>query len=253
LVAAYGCCVAATVTYPTRSSFVSPLQSTGAAGRGQPLANALIRAESRESLRETVLLCVTPLLAARCISGCAARNASPAARLSPLAIAASTFLTKVRMRDLRAWLRSVRRSVCRWRLRAEAVLAMGIRSFGFRVLPATSWRPAGGNACSMHRPPPGQARLRSPNQKTTVDCLQATKMATARAELMTLFIVDLYSIVPLGFAKRTKMAGWLAPAGSARWNEGKCGVPARSGHDTDHQPCWQCKPDTDCKPDSYGC
>jgi hypothetical protein len=49
------------------------------------------------------------------------------------------------------------------------------------------------------------------------------------------------------------MAGWLAPRDSARWSEGKCGVPARNGHDTDHRPCWQCKPDTDCKREGCGC
>src|SRR5690348_10140630 len=42
----------------------------------QTLANALIRADNRESFRATVLEGMTPLPAARCISGCAARNAS---------------------------------------------------------------------------------------------------------------------------------------------------------------------------------
>ena len=95
----------------------------------QPDGNAFIRADNRESLRDIVLLCATPLPAARCISGCAARNASPAACLSPPAMAASTFLTKVLMRDFRAWLRSVRRFVCRMRLRAEAVLAIDAALF----------------------------------------------------------------------------------------------------------------------------
>lgn len=35
----------------------------------QPVGNVLIRADSRDSLRATVLRCVTPLPAARCISG----------------------------------------------------------------------------------------------------------------------------------------------------------------------------------------
>src|ERR1700692_1140239 len=91
----------------------------------QVLDSALIRADRREILRAIVLACTTPLVAARCISGCALRRASAATDLSPPAIAISTFLMKVRIRDLRAWLRSVRRSVWRMRLRAEAVLAMG--------------------------------------------------------------------------------------------------------------------------------
>src|SRR5208283_3284539 len=93
--------------------------------RRQVPANALMRADSRDSLRDTVLACTTPLLAARCISGCAWRSASCAAALSPPAIVVSTFLMKVRMRDLRAWLRRVRVLFWRMRLRAEAVLAMG--------------------------------------------------------------------------------------------------------------------------------
>ncbi len=92
--------------------------------RAQALGSALIRAERRESLRATVLAWITPLPDARCISGCAARRASAAAVLSPLASAVSTFLTKVLMRDLRAWLRAVRVTVWRMRLRADAVLAM---------------------------------------------------------------------------------------------------------------------------------
>src|ERR1700733_7954392 len=71
-------------------------------GSNQPAGIALIRADSRDSLRATVLRWATCLPAARCISGCAARNASAAAALLPLAIATSTFLTKVRIRDLRA-------------------------------------------------------------------------------------------------------------------------------------------------------
>jgi hypothetical protein len=51
------------------------------------------------------------LPAARCISGCAACNAALAASLSPPAIAASTFLTKVRIRDFLARLSAVRRIV----------------------------------------------------------------------------------------------------------------------------------------------
>jgi hypothetical protein len=111
---------------PTPSSIVgrtaARVDRTGS--RIHPIDIALIRADSRDNCRETVLRCATPLPTARCISGCAARNASVAASLFPPTIANSTFLMKVRMRDLRAWLRSVRRSDCRLRLRAEAVLAM---------------------------------------------------------------------------------------------------------------------------------
>src|SRR5277367_2252451 len=91
----------------------------------QAPASALMRADSRDSLRAIVLACTTPLLAARCISGCASRSAACAAALSPPAMVVSTFLMKVRMRDFRAWLRRVRVLVWRMRLRAEAVLAMG--------------------------------------------------------------------------------------------------------------------------------
>jgi hypothetical protein len=79
--------------------------------RNQGLGSALIRAVKRDSLRPTVFAWITPLPDARCISGWAARSASAAADLSPLAIAVSTFLTKVRIRDLRAWFRAVRVTV----------------------------------------------------------------------------------------------------------------------------------------------
>src|SRR3954465_12237079 len=84
-----------------------------------------MRAESRDSLRATVLAWNTPLVAARCISGCAAFSASCACDLSPPAIACSTLRMKPRTRDFRARLRRVRFSVWRMRLRAEAVFAMG--------------------------------------------------------------------------------------------------------------------------------
>ena len=76
--------------------------------------------------------------------------------LVPPAIATSTFLMKVRMRDLRAWLRSVRRSVCRLRLRAEAVLAMMSCSLGRTQTPRCSTLPASGDAGSKHPPPASQ-------------------------------------------------------------------------------------------------
>ena len=106
--------------------------------QAQPAGKALMRADRRDSLRATVFAWVTPLPAARCISGCAARSASVAPALSPPASAASTFLTKVRMRDLRAAFCTVRRLVCRMRLRADAVLAIGpVRSFNTKI-PADS-------------------------------------------------------------------------------------------------------------------
>src|ERR1051326_5622595 len=83
-----------------------------------------MRADRRDSFRATVFACTTPLPDARCISGCAARSASLATCLSPLAIAVSTFFTNVRMRDFRAALRAVRTFVCLMRLRADAVFAM---------------------------------------------------------------------------------------------------------------------------------
>ena len=82
-----------------------------AANAAQVAGKVLIRADRRESFRATVLAWITPLPEARCISGCAACNAAAAADLSPVAIATSTFLTKVLMRDFRAIFRAVRVAV----------------------------------------------------------------------------------------------------------------------------------------------
>jgi len=128
--------------------------------RHQALGSALIRAERRDSLRATVLAWMTPLPDARCSSGCAARSAAEADDLSPLAIAVSTFLTKVRMRDLRAWLRAVRVKVWRMRFRADAVLAMRSSIKKFRQPGGRSGRkplaqPAVG-VCFTQRPGPSQ-------------------------------------------------------------------------------------------------
>jgi hypothetical protein len=80
-----------------------------ATGQRQPAGvRSLMRADNRDSLRATVLRWTTPLAAARCISGCASCNAAAAAAWSPPAIANSTFLIKLRIRDLRALLRAVR-------------------------------------------------------------------------------------------------------------------------------------------------
>ena len=84
-----------------------------------PRQRALMRAASRDNLRDTVFLWSTPLVIARCISGCANRRANCAVSLSPVAIAASTFLTKVRTRLTRARLMAVRFAVCRIRFSAD--------------------------------------------------------------------------------------------------------------------------------------
>jgi hypothetical protein len=81
--------------------------------------SALILAASRDNLRETVFLWSTPLVIARCSSGCANRKADCAVALSPVEIAVSTFLTKVRTRLTRARLIAVRLAVCRMRFSAD--------------------------------------------------------------------------------------------------------------------------------------
>jgi hypothetical protein len=81
--------------------------------------SALIRVASRDNFRETVFLWSTPLVIARCSSGCANRRADCAVALSPVAIAVSTFLTKVRTRLARARLMAVRLAVCRMRFSAD--------------------------------------------------------------------------------------------------------------------------------------
>ena len=85
---------------------------------------ALMRAARRDNLRDTVFLWRTPLVIARCSSGCAKRRAEVAVSLSPVAIAASTFLTKVRTRLTRARLMAVRLAVCRIRFSADLWLAI---------------------------------------------------------------------------------------------------------------------------------
>ena len=86
--------------------------------------SALIRAASRDNLRDTVFLWSTPLVIARCSSGWASRKADRAVSLSPLAIAVSTFLTKVRTRLTRARLIAVRLAACQIRFSADLWLAM---------------------------------------------------------------------------------------------------------------------------------
>src|ERR1051326_5295335 len=87
--------------------------------------SALIRAARRDSLRATVFLCITPFVVARCSSGCATLKADCAAVLSPVSIALSTFLTKVRTRLNRERLVAVRFSVCRRRFSADLWCGIG--------------------------------------------------------------------------------------------------------------------------------
>src|SRR5437588_756186 len=61
-----------------------------------------MRAASRDNLRATVFRCITPFVVARCSSGWASCKADCAAFLSPVSIAVSTFLTKVRTRPAAA-------------------------------------------------------------------------------------------------------------------------------------------------------
>src|SRR6187455_1793275 len=79
----------------------------------------------RETLREPVFLCSTPLETPRMISGSAAFKAARAAFLSPEAMASSTLRIKPRTRVLRAVLMAVRLAVVRTRFLAEAILGIG--------------------------------------------------------------------------------------------------------------------------------
>ena len=73
----------------------------------------MTRAERRRLARGSVLVDHAVPVTPRWISGCACRSASAAAFLSPLAIAASTFFTKVLMRLVRARLTAVRLDLAR--------------------------------------------------------------------------------------------------------------------------------------------
>src|SRR5579871_1198066 len=83
-----------------------------------------IRWVSRDTLRLAVFLWTTPARAARNSEGSAATRAAWAAALSPLAIAASTLRSAVRMREQRALLISVRRAILRVAFLADLVLAI---------------------------------------------------------------------------------------------------------------------------------
>jgi hypothetical protein len=99
-------------------------QTRAPAENRQEVQSALMRVASRDSLRDTVFLCITPLVIARCNSGRASWRADWAAPLSPPAIAVSTFLTKVRTRLIRERLIAVRFSVWRMRFSADLWFAM---------------------------------------------------------------------------------------------------------------------------------
>src|SRR5438270_684226 len=68
-------------------------------------------AARRDTLREPVFLCTTPLPTARINSDWATTNAALASALSPAATASSNLRTKVRTRLRRALLTSVRRAI----------------------------------------------------------------------------------------------------------------------------------------------
>src|SRR3954469_19155959 len=85
-------------------------------------ATRLVR---RDTFREPVFLCSTPLETPRMISGSAAFRAARAAALLPELIASSTLRMKPRTRVLRAVLMAVRLAVVRTRFLAESILGMG--------------------------------------------------------------------------------------------------------------------------------
>src|SRR5205814_5487628 len=82
------------------------------------------RAARRETLREPVFLWTTPLVTARISSDCAFTKASLAAAASPPASASSNLRRKVRTRERRAVLTSVRRAILRTAFLEPGVLAI---------------------------------------------------------------------------------------------------------------------------------
>jgi hypothetical protein len=111
-------------------------------GAGAGADKALIRLARRDNFRATVFLCNTPLVVARCNSGCASWSADRAVSWSPSAIAISTFLTKVRTLLLRARLIAVRFAVWRIRFSADLWVAMlacpKFATIFYRSLPVAS-------------------------------------------------------------------------------------------------------------------
>ena len=90
--------------------------------------SALMRRDSLEIFREAMFFLTTPRVTPRISSGWAFLRASPAPLRSPAAIAASTFLTKVRTRALRAPFTRILRESRRARFFADVVLAIGFLS-----------------------------------------------------------------------------------------------------------------------------
>src|SRR5579862_313409 len=81
-------------------------------------------AASRDTLRDPVFLCMTPLPTARISSDCTSTNAVRARPRSPAASASSNLRTNVRTRDRRALLTSVRRAILRIAFLAPGLFAM---------------------------------------------------------------------------------------------------------------------------------
>lgn len=100
----------------------------------------------------------------RASSGWAALSASAATALSPPARAASTFLTKVRMRERRLPLISARRSLRRMRLRACGVLAMSVLFLSSDGLPLreTGKIPGAATCSTSLSSPPESGALNRP-------------------------------------------------------------------------------------------
>src|SRR5919198_5095191 len=107
---------------------------------------------SRETFRDAVFLCSTPLVAARINSGCAALSAASAAALSPEASASSTLRTKVRTRERRILLTAARRAILRAAFLAEEVLAIN----------ASLYIPVGQRRCLTHGAKTNAAATRPP-------------------------------------------------------------------------------------------
>src|SRR6478752_1047409 len=109
------------------------------------------------------------------ISGWAALRASAAADLSPEAIASSTLRRKVRIRERRPLLTSVRRTILRAAFLADVVLAIETSSssslpdawhYCRRAWPLPCWKNvSGGRACAGRRELGGYNRLRVPRQR----------------------------------------------------------------------------------------
>jgi len=83
-----------------------------------------MRCVSRDTLRRAALRCTTFFCAARMMTGSASAIAASARDRSPAPIASSTLRTALRIRDRRALLIAVRRTLWRAAFLADFVLAM---------------------------------------------------------------------------------------------------------------------------------